>query len=194
MERALEDRAVDYEVSPGEGAFYGPKIDFHITDCLGRTWQCGTIQADFSMPERFDLEYTDRDGRRKRPVTIHRTVLGSLERFLGLLIEHYAGALPFWLAPVQAVVVPVTDEILDYAREVHKKIREAAFRVDLDDRSETVANKIRQAEVLKIPYMLVVGKREAAEGTVSVREHSKGDTGPAPLPEVLAKFSSLRGD
>jgi len=194
LEKALEDRAVDYEVSPGEGAFYGPKIDFHITDCLGRTWQCGTIQADFSMPERFDLEYTDRDGRRKRPVTIHRTVLGSLERFLGLLIEHYAGALPFWLAPVQAVVVPVTDEVLDYAREVHKKIREAAFRADLDDRSETVANKIRQAEVLKIPYMLVVGKREAAEGTVSVREHSKGDTGPAALPEVLAKFSSLRGD
>ncbi len=194
LENALADRNVDYQVSPGEGAFYGPKIDFHIRDCLKRSWQCGTIQADLSMPERFDLEYTDSDGQRKRPVTIHRTVLGSLERFLGLLIEHYGGALPFWLAPVQAVVVPVTDEVMDYARDVYAKLRDAGFRVELDDRSETVGNKIRQAEVLKVPRMLVVGRREAGEGTVSVREHSMGDAGPAPLSEVLGRFSALVGE
>ncbi len=193
LKTALAARKVDYRVSPGEGAFYGPKIDFHIRDCLRRSWQCGTIQADFSMPERFDLEYTAADGRRKRPVTIHRTVLGSLERFLAILIEHYAGALPFWLSPVQAAVIPVTDEVLEYAREVARRFREVGFRVDLDDRSETVGNKIRQAEIMKVPYMLVVGKREARDGTVSVRRHSVGDTGPAQIAEVLEKFAAEAG-
>ncbi|MHC4712464.1 MAG: threonine--tRNA ligase [Planctomycetota bacterium] len=190
LKTALAERKVDYRVSPGEGAFYGPKIDFHIRDCLRRSWQCGTIQADFSMPERFDLEYTAADGQRRRPVMIHRTVLGSLERFLAILIEHYAGALPFWLSPVQVVVVPITDEILEYAGGVHRRFREAGFRVDIDDRSETVGNKIRQAEIMKVPYMLVVGKREARDGTVSVRKHSVGDTGPAEIAEVLEKFAA----
>ena len=191
LQKALAGKKIDYRLHPGEGAFYGPKIDFHIRDCLGRSWQCATIQVDFSMPERFDLEYTAEDGSRKRPAMIHRTVLGSLERFLGALIEHYAGALPFWLSPVQAVVVPVSDAFLDYARLVAAKARQAGFRVDVDDRSETVNNKIRQAEVTKIPYMLVVGRREAEAGTASVRQHTKGDTGAMGLDELLAKFGSL---
>ena len=194
LENVLAEKGIDFKLNPGDGAFYGPKIDFHLRDSLKRRWQCGTIQVDFSMPERFDLEYTAGDGSKKRPVMLHRVVLGALERFLGILIEHYAGAFPFWLSPVQAVIIPVTDEVIDYAREVHRTVGDAGFRVELDDRSETVGNKIRQAEVLKTPYMLVVGKREAAEGTVSVREHSKGDAGPAPLGKILEKFSEETGD
>ncbi len=188
LKGALASRNIDYGVQPGEGAFYGPKIDFHITDCLNRSWQCGTIQADFAMPERFELEYIGEDGRRHRPVMIHRVILGSLERFLGVLIEHYGGAFPFWLAPVQAVVIPVSDTVLDYARQVEGEVRNAGFRVELDDRSETVGNKIRQAEISKVPYMLVVGKREADNHTVSLREHSKGDTGPAAVADIIEKF------
>jgi len=191
LQNALSAKGARYRLHPGEGAFYGPKIDFHIKDCLNRRWQCGTIQADFSMPERFDLEYMAADGTKKRPVMIHRTILGSVERFLGILIEHTAGALPFWLSPVQAVVIPISDVFAGYARDVKNKACEAGFRVDLDDRSETVANKIRQAETMKVPFMLVVGKREAEGGSVSVREHTKGDQGASPLADVLARFADM---
>lgn len=189
LENALASKNVDYQVQPGEGAFYGPKIDFRIKDCLNRTWQCGTIQADFAMPERFDLEYIGEDGRRHRPVMIHRVVLGSLERFLAVLLEHYGGALPFWLAPVQAAVIPVTDAVMDYALSVEARLKTAGIRVELDDRSETVGNKIRLAEISKVPYMLVVGKREAQNSTVSLREHAKGDLGPVNLNELLEEFA-----
>jgi threonyl-tRNA synthetase len=193
LQGALASKKVEYRLNPGEGAFYGPKIDFHIKDCLNRTWQCGTIQADFAMPQRFDLEYTAADGAKKRPVMIHRTVLGSVERFIGILIEHYAGALPFWLSPVQAVVIPISDAFLEYARKAAGQAVQAGFRVEVDDRSETVNNKIRQAETMKVPFMLVVGKREAENGTVSVREHTKGDTGPCELGQLLARFAAMAG-
>jgi threonyl-tRNA synthetase len=189
LRRVLEGKGIAFTVNEGDGAFYGPKIDFHILDSLRRRWQCGTVQLDFSMPERFDLEYTAEDGSRKRPVMLHRTILGSLERFLGILIEHYAGALPLWLSPVQVTVIPVSDAVLDYAREVSDKVRAAGCRVELDDRSETVGNKIRHAEVEKIPYMLVVGKREAENGTASLRKHTEGDLGPSSIDEILARFA-----
>jgi len=191
LESVLAEKKLPYKVNPGDGAFYGPKIDFHIKDSLNRRWQCGTIQCDFSMPERFDMEYSAADGTRQRPVMIHRTVLGSIERFLGILIEHYGGAMPVWLAPVQAVVIPVSDTFLDYCRKVVGELAGAGLRVELDDRSETVSNKIRQAEVLKVPYMLVIGDREAKNGTVSVRQHSKGDQGALPVAEVVKKFADL---
>ena len=193
LETILGEKDIAHKVNPGQGAFYGPKIDFHIKDCLARRWQCGTIQLDFSMPERFDLDYSAADGTKKRPVMIHRTVLGSIERFLGILVEHYAGALPFWLAPVQAVVIPVSDAFLDYGRKVAREATELGFRVEVDERSETVNNKIRQAEVLKVPCMLIVGKREADGGTVSVREHTKGDQGAIPLGVLLTRFSEQVG-
>ena len=168
---------IDYHLNPGDGAFYGPKIDFHVEDVMGRTWQCATCQLDFAMPERFDLEYVGDDNERHRPVMIHRTVLGSIERFLGILIEHYGGAFPGWLAPVQTVVIPVADRHADYAAEVAAELRAADVRAHVDSRPESMGKKIREAEMQKVPYMAVVGDREVEEGTVSVRARSRGDLG-----------------
>ncbi|MCL5942227.1 MAG: threonine--tRNA ligase [Actinobacteria bacterium] len=177
LARALDRAGLEYQLNPGDGAFYGPKIDFHIEDVMGRTWQCATCQLDFAMPERFDLEYVGEDNRRHRPVMIHRTVLGSIERFLGILIEHYGGAFPAWLAPVQAVVIPVADRHNGYARAVARDFARAGLRVEVDDRTESVRRKIRDNEVLKVPFMLVLGEREVEGGAVSVRSHSRGDLG-----------------
>jgi threonyl-tRNA synthetase len=174
---ALDRSGLQYTLNPGDGAFYGPKIDFHIEDVMGRTWQCATCQLDFAMPERLGLEYVGEDNQRHRPVMIHRTVLGSIERFLGILIEHYGGAFPAWLAPVQAVVVPVADRHNPYAWAVRDELRAAGLRVEVDARTESVGRKIRDNEVLKVPYMLVVGDREEEAGAVAVRARSEGDLG-----------------
>lgn len=175
---ALKARGLDYKVNEGDGAFYGPKIDFHLRDCLGRTWQCGTIQADFLMPEKFNLFYIGEDGERHRPVMIHRVIFGSLERLIAILTEHFAGAFPLWLAPVHAKVLPITDRQADYARDVARILGEQGLRVECDERNEKIGYKIREAQVQKIPYMLVIGDREVAGATVAVRHRSDGDLGP----------------
>ncbi len=177
LERALESQGREYQLNPGDGAFYGPKIDFHVTDALGRSWQLGTCQLDFQMPARFELSYQGEDNADHRPVMIHRALLGSLERFAGILIEHYGGRFPTWLAPTQAVVLVVSDSYLPYAREVAAKLAQAGVRVRTDERSESVGRKIRDAELAKIPFMVVVGEREQAEGTVALRSHDGGDLG-----------------
>ncbi len=177
LEKVLKDRGVEYRLNEGDGAFYGPKIDFHLEDCLGRSWQCGTIQLDFQMPDKFDLTYVGEDGEKHRPVVIHRVIYGSMERLLALLIEHYGGAFPAWLAPMQAVVIPVTERTRDYAHQVFKTLKEAGFRASVDDRNEKVGYKIREAQVKKIPYMLIVGDREAESGLVAVRQREQGDLG-----------------
>ena len=182
---SLESQGLQYDLMSGEGAFYGPKIDFFVADALGREWQLGTIQLDYSLPERFDLEYAAADGSLQRPVVLHRALLGSLERFMGILIEHYGGAFPTWIAPVQAVVVPIADRHLDYARLVGDRLREQGVRVEVDERSERMNLKIRQAQVQKVPYMLVVGDNEAAAESVSVRLRSGEDLGPRPLTETM---------
>jgi len=186
LKDALADRGMEYKINEGDGAFYGPKIDFHLEDCLGRTWQCGTIQLDFLLPEKFDLTYVGEDGAKHRPVMIHRVIFGSLERFIGILTEHFAGAFPLWLAPVQVRVLPITDRHLPYAREVLGRLLEAGFRAEIDERNEKVNYKIREAQVQKIPYMLVVGEREAAGRSVSVRHRQSGDLGGMPLESFLA--------
>lgn len=183
LREAIEKNNLEYEINEGDGAFYGPKIDFHLEDSLGRMWQCGTIQLDFQMPERFDMVYIGKDGEEHRPVMIHRAIYGSLERFLGILIEHYAGAFPVWLAPVQVAIIPVSDEQLDYALELKKNLEEEDIRVEIDDSQEKMGYKIRQAQVQQIPYMLIVGSKEAAENTVSVRERREGDLGSKTLGE-----------
>jgi len=177
LKEALEEFGIEYRINPGDGAFYGPKIDFHLEDCIGRTWQCGTIQLDFQMPEKFDMTYIGPDGKEHRPVMLHRTVLGSLERFLGILIEHYAGAFPFWLAPVQVRIIPVKEEHGDYAASIEDRIRMAGFRVEKDTRDEKLGKKIRDAQMDKVPFMVVLGGREVENGTLSVRERSGGDLG-----------------
>ncbi|AGL01161.1 threonyl-tRNA synthetase [Desulfoscipio gibsoniae DSM 7213] len=177
LQEALEARGLPYKVNEGDGAFYGPKIDFHLEDCLGRTWQCGTIQLDFQMPELFDLTYVGEDGQKHRPVMIHRVVFGSIERFVGILTEHFAGAFPAWLAPVQVKVLPITDRHMEYAHKVVEKLAQRDIRVELDARNEKVNYKIREAQAQKIPYMLVVGDREAEAGAVAVRHRSQGDLG-----------------
>lgn len=174
---ALEDCGLDYVINEGDGAFYGPKIDFHLTDSIGRTWQCGTIQLDMQLPERFELTYTGEDGLKHRPVMIHRVVYGSIERFIGILIEHYAGAFPAWLAPCQVRILPITDKHVDYAKALADKMFELGLRVHLDDRNEKLGYKIREAQVQKVPYTLVVGDKEMAEGTVNVRRRGEGDIG-----------------
>jgi threonyl-tRNA synthetase len=171
LTRALEDMGLEYALNPGDGAFYGPKIDMHMTDSLGRSWQLGTIQLDYSMPARFELTYTGADNQEHRPVMIHRALFGSYERFIGIMLEHYAGELPLWLAPAQAIVLPISDRFNEYGASVADELREGGARVELDDRSESIGRKIREAELRKIPYMLVVGDREQGERTVSVREH-----------------------
>jgi threonyl-tRNA synthetase len=188
LREALERQGRDYEVSPGEGTFYGPKIDFHVTDTLGRSWQLGTCQLDFQMPERFELTYQGEDNAEHRPVMIHRALLGSIERFAGILIEHYGGRFPTWLAPVQAAVLPVADRHLDYARELADQLTAAGFRVRVDERSESVGRKIRDAELAKLPLMLVVGDRELDARTASVRSHERGDLGALPIGELAGAF------
>jgi threonyl-tRNA synthetase len=193
-ERALEDalraNGLPFDLNPGDGTFYGPKIDVDIQDALGRRWQNATIQIDFQQPDRFELEYIDVDGRPKRPVMIHRAILGSFERFVGILTEHYAGAFPTWLAPVQARVLPVSEKFLDYARTVHDRLRATRIRAELDDRNEKLGYKIRDAQVRKVPYMLVVGGREAEQGTVSLRHRSGEDLGAVPLDRVLTDLTT----
>jgi threonyl-tRNA synthetase len=184
---ALEGQGREYQLNPGDGAFYGPKIDFHVTDALGRSWQCGTCQVDFFMPERFDLTYVDADDEQRRPVMIHRALLGSMERFAGILIEHYAGRFPVWLAPVQAIVLPVSDKHVEHAERVAAELREAGVRVQIDARSESVGRKIRDAELGRYPYMLVVGDRELEAGAVAVRSHDEGELGAMPVADFAAR-------
>lgn len=181
---ALERAGLTYALNPGDGAFYGPKIDFHIEDVMGRTWQCATCQLDFAMPERLDLDYVGEDNQRHRPVMLHRVVFGSMERFLGIIIEHYGGALPSWLAPVQVAVVPVADRHADYAAEVQQTLEQVGLRVEVDLRSESVSKKIRDGEVTKVPFILVVGDREVEQGTVTLRTRGSRDTRPLALNEA----------
>ena len=185
LKKALEDMGLDYIVNEGDGAFYGPKIDFHLRDSLGRTWQCGTIQLDFQMPQRFDLEYTAEDGSKKRPIMIHRVCFGSIERFIGILIEHFAGKFPVWLAPVQVKVIPVSEKSMDYATGVYEKLKAAGIRTELDHKDEKVGYKIRQAQLEKVPYMLVLGDKEAEAATVAVRNRAGGDQGAMSLDEFV---------
>jgi len=185
---ALNAAGLDYKVNEGDGAFYGPKIDFHLKDCLGRTWQCGTIQLDFQMPERFDLHYIGEDGEKHRPVMIHRVIFGSIERFIGILIEHYAGAFPTWLAPVQVKILPVTDRANDYAKQLEEKFKENGIRVESDLRNEKIGYKIREAQLQKVPYMLILGDKEVEAGNVSVRSRKEGDIGAMAVDEFLAKI------
>jgi threonyl-tRNA synthetase len=187
---ALEAEGLPYEVNPGDGAFYGPKIDLHMTDSIGRSWQLGTVQLDYMMPERFELAYTGADNAEHQPVMIHRALMGSFERFIGILIEHYAGEFPVWLAPVQAIVLPISDRHVEPAEAVAAQLREGGVRVEVDDRVESVGRKIRDAELRKIPYMLVLGDREAEEGAVALREHRVGDAGTVPVAEFLARVQT----
>ncbi|HEX8742482.1 MAG TPA: threonine--tRNA ligase [Thermoleophilaceae bacterium] len=185
LARALDGRGLEYDLNEGDGAFYGPKIDLHMTDSLKRSWQLGTVQLDYYMPEQFDLTYTGADNTEHRPVMIHRALLGSFERFIGILIEHYAGELPLWLAPQQALVLPIADRHLDYAREVERRLRDAGIRAEVDDRTESVGRKIRDGELRKVPLMLVVGDKEQEAGEVSVRRHRDGDQGARPVADVI---------
>jgi threonyl-tRNA synthetase len=188
LQRALEQRGLEYDLNEGDGAFYGPKIDLHMTDTIGRSWQLGTVQLDYVMPERFDLSYTGADNADHRPVMIHRALMGSFERFIGILIEHYAGEFPLWLAPVQARVLPLADRHADYAREVAEALGAAGLRAELDDRTESVGRKIREAELRKVPYMLVVGDREAEQRAVALRRHREGDLGTMALDEAVGRL------
>jgi threonyl-tRNA synthetase len=185
--QALESQGLEYELRPGEGAFYGPKIDVHMTDSLGRSWQLGTVQLDYNMPARFGLSYTGADNAEHQPVMIHRALMGSYERFIGILLEHLNGELPLWLAPVQAIVLPIADRHLDYAAAVLKRLRRAGLRGELDGRTESVARKIRDAELRKIPYMLVVGDREREHDEVALREHGRGDAGTASVEAFIER-------
>jgi threonyl-tRNA synthetase len=188
LEKALKARGLDYKINEGDGAFYGPKIDFHLEDCIGRTWQCGTIQLDFQMPERFDLTYIGPDGEKHRPVMIHRVVFGSIERFIGILTEHFAGAFPTWLAPVQVRILTVTDRADSYARELSAILSDADIRVETDLRNEKIGYKIREAQTEKIPYMLVVGDKEMENRTVALRARGRGDLGTMQADEFLSKI------
>jgi threonyl-tRNA synthetase len=190
LTNVLEERGLRYELNPGDGAFYGPKIDMHMTDSLGRSWQLGTVQLDYSMPERFDLTYTGADNAEHRPVMIHRAAFGSYERFIGIMIEHYGGELPLWLTPVQAIVLSVSDRFNDYGTLVYERLRTEGLRAELDDRGESIGRKIREAELRKIPNMLVVGEREMGDGTVSLRRHRLGDAGALPLAELTKQLST----
>jgi threonyl-tRNA synthetase len=186
LKAVLENRGIDYKLNPGDGAFYGPKIDYHIKDCLGRSWQCGTIQLDFSMPGRFGLEYVGSDGARHVPVMIHRAIFGSVERFMGILIEHFAGNFPFWLAPMQVVVLPITSDYVPYAEKVGEALKAAGLRFSIDGRADKIGAKIRDAEMKKIPAMFVVGAKEAEAGNVAFRRHGLGDQGVLPLADAIA--------
>jgi len=188
LREVLEEKGYNYIVNEGDGAFYGPKIDFHLEDCLGRTWQCGTIQLDFQMPERFDLVYVGQDGEKHRPVMIHRVVFGSIERFIGILIEHFAGAFPTWLAPVQVKVLPISEKYHDYAQSVVEQLEKNGIKVEADYRAEKIGYKIREARLQRVPYMLIVGQQEQEENKVAVRSRAKGDEGPQALSDFIEKI------
>ena len=186
LRSALDDLGLNYVVNEGDGAFYGPKIDFHLEDSIGRTWQCGTIQLDFQLPQRFDMEYVGEDGGKHRPIMVHRVVFGSIERFIGILIEHFAGKFPVWLSPTQVKILPITDRQLAYAREIESKMKAVGIRVKVDDRSEKIGYKIREAQMEKVPYMLVLGDKETEAGQVAVRRRDKGDMGAVSVEEFIA--------
>ena len=188
LEDSLKEKGLSYEVNIGEGAFYGPKIDIKLKDALNRKWQCATIQCDFALPKRFNLSYVDSDGKEKQPIMLHRVLLGSLERFTGALVEHYAGALPLWLAPVQTVVIPIKAGLEEYVLGVADKIQEAGLRLSLDARNETLDKRIRQAETEKVPYILVIGGREAEKQSVAVRKRREGDLGSMSLEAFIEKI------
>ncbi len=190
LKEVIDESGLEYAINEGDGAFYGPKIDYHIKDCLGRSWQCGTIQLDFSMPERFDLEYTGEDGAQHRPIMIHRALYGALERFAGILIEHYGGAFPVWLAPVQARVLPVGEKFLEYARGVRDELHEAGVRVEIDESDESLGKKIRNAEMAKVPYMLVVGEKEVESKTVAVRSYETKEQEVVSVDKFMADVSA----
>jgi threonyl-tRNA synthetase len=189
IKQAADASQLNYYVAVGEAAFYGPKIDFMVQDTLRRTWQLGTVQVDYVMPERFNLEYTGSDGQKHRPVIIHRAPFGSMERFIGVLIEHFAGDFPLWLAPVQCAVLPITGQQIDYAQKVHDDLKAANLRVEIDDRNEKIGYKIREWETKKVPYMLVLGEKEKINSTVSLRQHKKGDLGLFSMNDIITKFS-----
>ncbi len=191
LQAAITEMGKDFIINAGDGAFYGPKLDFHLADSLGRTWQCGTIQLDFQMPERFDLEYVGEDGEKHRPVMIHRALLGSIERFIGVITEHFAGAFPAWLSPVQVKLLPVTDRAIDYAKNVAAQLDSQGFRVEVDGRNEKIGKKIREATLEKIPFMLVVGDRDMEAGTVSVRTRTGEDLGAMSLADFAAKLHEI---
>ena len=173
----MEDLGLSYVINEGDGAFYGPKLDFHLEDSIGRTWQCGTIQLDLQLPQRFQAEYIGEDGNRHRPVMIHRVIFGSLERFMGILIEHFAGKFPLWLAPVQVKILPISDKYIEYVREVEAILKKEGLRCEVDERAEKIGYKIRAAQLEKIPYMLIIGEKEVQSGSVSVRSRDGGDLG-----------------
>ena len=185
LRKAIEAKGIPYVINEGDGAFYGPKLDYHIEDSIGRTWQCGTIQLDMNLPERFQIEYVGEDGQKHRPIMIHRACFGSMERFLGILTEHYAGAFPTWMAPVQVKILPISDKHIAYAKELAKKMHKDYVRVEVDERNEKIGYKIRQAQVAKVPYMLVVGDKEMEEGTVNVRKHGGDELGTVPFQEFF---------
>ena len=189
LRNAIEAKGIDYVINPGDGAFYGPKLDYHIEDSLGRTWQCGTIQLDMNLPERFNVEYIGEDGQKHRTIMIHRACFGSMERFIGILTEHYAGAFPTWMAPVQVKILPISEKHVEYAKELAKQMHRDYVRVEVDDRSEKIGYKIRQAQMAKVPYMLVVGDKEVEEGTVNVRKHGGDELGSVPFEEF---FNSIK--
>lgn len=191
LKEAIESRGLDYVINEGEGAFYGPKIDFHIQDCLERTWQCATIQLDFAMPEKFDIEYMGEDNIRHRPVMIHRTVLGSIERFVGLLLEHYSGNLPPWLAPVQVIILPISEKFYKYGANVYESIKKEDIRVEIDNRVESLSKKIKQAEIKKIPYMVIIGKNEEKTGTITIRKKIGGDIKEIKLADFISEFRNV---
>ena len=191
LKKAITAMGKDYIINEGDGAFYGPKLDFHLSDSLGRTWQCGTIQLDMQMPERFDLEYIGEDGQKHRPVMIHRVVLGSIERFIGVITEHFAGAFPTWLAPNQVTIMPITDRTKEYAQQIADRLDKEGFRVEVDGRSEKIGYKIREAQLKKTPFMLVLGDKEAADGTVTVRSRKDGDMGTMGLEEFISKLHEI---
>ena len=185
LRNAIEAKGIPYVINPGDGAFYGPKLDYHIEDSLGRTWQCGTIQLDMNLPERFQIDYVGEDGQKHRPIMIHRACFGSMERFIGILTEHYAGAFPTWMAPVQVKILPISEKHVEYAKELAKQMHRDYVRVEVDDRSEKIGYKIRQAQMAKVPYMLVVGDKEVEEGTVNVRKHGGDELGSVPFKEFF---------
>lgn len=185
LKNALDDLGLPYAINEGDGAFYGPKIDFHLEDSIGRTWQCGTIQLDFQLPQRFEAEYIGEDGKKHRPIMIHRVVFGSIERFIGILIEHFAGKFPLWLSPVQVKILPISDKYIGYAEEIQRGLEKEGMRCEMDKRAEKIGYKIRTAQMERVPYMLIVGEREMQSKKISVREREKGDLGDMFLYQLL---------
>ena len=185
LKNALDDLKLPYVINEGDGAFYGPKIDFHLEDSIGRTWQCGTIQLDFQLPQRFEAEYIGADGEKHRPIMIHRVVFGSLERFMGVLIEHFAGKFPLWLSPVQVKILPISDKYIDYAKQVEASLKQEGLRCEIDERAEKIGYKIREAREDRVPYILVVGEKEAESGSVAVRKRDEGDVGSMELEKFV---------